>query len=78
MKGTYIGEFEEIVLLTIGILQDEAYGVAIKLEIEERTKRKPSIGALHSALNRLEKKGLFNSHEGGATKERGGRNFLTI
>ncbi|WP_420385264.1 PadR family transcriptional regulator [Roseivirga sp.] len=73
MKGTYLGEFEEIVLLAVGILGEEAYGVAIKLEIEERTRRTPSIGALHSALNRLEEKGFIESHEGGATKERGGR-----
>jgi len=73
MKGTYLGEFEEIVLLTIGVLQKEAYGVAIKLEIENRTQRKPSIGALHSALSRLEDKGFIESHEGGATQSRGGR-----
>ena len=73
MKGTYLGEFEEIVLLTIGVLQQEAYGVAIKLEIENRTKRTPSIGALHSALSRLEDKGFIESFEGGATKLRGGR-----
>lgn len=73
MKGTYLGEFEEIVLLTIGVLQDEAYGAAIKLEIESRTSRTPSIGALHSALSRLEDKGFIDSREGGATKSRGGR-----
>ncbi|MEL7003703.1 MAG: helix-turn-helix transcriptional regulator [Bacteroidota bacterium] len=73
MKGTYLGEFEEIVLLTIGMLQNDAFGVAIKIEIEERTGRKPSIGALHSALHRLEKKGFIESREGGATKVRGGR-----
>ncbi len=80
MKGTYLGEFEEIVLLTIGVLQEDAYGVAIKLEIEQRTNRTPSIGALHSALNRLEEKGFIKSKEGGATKSRGGRRkrFYTI
>lgn len=80
MKGTYLGEFEEIVLLTIGVLQGEAYGVAIKLEIEKRTGRTPSIGALHSALSRLEDKGFIESLEGGATKSRGGRRkrFYTI
>lgn len=80
MKGTYLGEFEEIVLLTVGVLQEEAYGVAIKLEIEKRTNRTPSIGALHSALNRLQKKGFLKSFEGGATSERGGRRkrFYTI
>lgn len=80
MKGTYLGEFEEIVLLTIGVLQEDAYGVAIKLEIEQRTNRTPSIGALHSALSRLEDKGFIKSREGGATKSRGGRRkrFYTI
>jgi PadR family transcriptional regulator, regulatory protein PadR len=73
MKGTYLGEFEELVLLTIGSLKDEAYGVSIKLEIETRAGRIPSIGALHSALNRLEKKGFIKSTESGATQERGGR-----
>lgn len=73
MKGTYLGEFEEIVLLTVGGLQEEAYGVSIKVEIETRTNRTPSIGALHSSLSRLEDKGFIESFEGGATKSRGGR-----
>jgi len=73
MKFTQLGEFEELVLLTIGALQDNAYGVSIKNEIDEKTGRQPSIGALHSALNRLEKKGFVNSHVGGAKAERGGR-----
>lgn len=69
----YLGEFEEIVLLTVAVLGDQAYGVSIKDEIESRTGNRPSIGALHSALNRLEKKGYLRSHEGGETSERGGR-----
>ncbi|ELR68560.1 Transcriptional regulator, PadR family [Fulvivirga imtechensis AK7] len=73
MKLTQLGEFEELVLLVVGALGDEAYGVTVKQEIESQTGRKPSIGALHSALNRLETKGFINSHEGGATNERGGR-----
>ena len=73
MKGTQLGEFEELVLLAIGVLNDDAYGVSIKEEIQEKAKRTPSIGALHSALHRLEKKGFIVSHEGGATAERGGR-----
>jgi len=73
MKDTNLGAFEELVLLTIGVLHEDAYGVAIKEELERRTGRKPSIGALHSALSRLETKGYIDSHEGGATKERGGR-----
>jgi len=68
-----IGEFEEIVMLAIGILNENAYGVAIKNEIEERLHRKVSIGALHTGLYRLEKKGFLNSHLGEATKKRGGK-----
>ena len=73
MKGTYIGEFEELVLLAIGALADEAYGVAIKDFIAEKTGRKSSIGALHSALSRLEDKGFVKTRIGEATKIRGGR-----
>lgn len=80
MKGTYLGEFEELVLLVIGVLNDNAYSISIKEELKERTGRNPSIGALHSALNRLTEKGFISSEEGGATKERGGRRkrFYTI
>lgn len=73
MKFTQLGEFEELVLLTIGALQEDAYGVSIKNEIEDKTDRNASIGALHSALNRLENKGFVRSHIGGAKAERGGR-----
>lgn len=73
MKGTHLGEFEELVLLVIGVLRDNAYSISIKEELKSNTGRNPSIGALHSALNRLHKKGYITSHEGGATTERGGR-----
>lgn len=73
MKYTQLGEFEELVLLIIGNLKDDAYSISIKEQLKDTTGRKPSIGALHSALNRLEKKGFVESFEGGATKERGGR-----
>ena len=69
----YLGEFEELVLLTIATLGDEAYGVAIKESIEQRSSREISIGALHSTITRLEEKGLLKSWMGGATQERGGR-----
>ncbi|MEM9390086.1 MAG: helix-turn-helix transcriptional regulator [Bacteroidota bacterium] len=72
MKG-FIGEFEELVLLTIATLGTEAYGVAIKESIEFRANRTISIGALHSTISRLEDKGYITSHLGGATAERGGR-----
>jgi DNA-binding PadR family transcriptional regulator len=72
MKG-FIGEFEELVLLTIAVLGDDAYGVIIKEEIENRANRPISIGALHSTIARLEDKGFLKSVLGGATQERGGR-----
>jgi len=72
MKG-FIGEFEELVLLTMATLGDQAYGVAIKEDIESRVKRSVSIGSLHSTLTRLEEKGFINSKLGEPTAERGGR-----
>ena len=73
MKKFYLGEFEEIVILTIGILNKDAYGVSIKKEIETRLKRSVSMGALHTALIRLEDKGYLKSYEGEITEERAGR-----
>lgn len=73
MKDTNLGAFEELVLLAVGSLTDQAYGVTIKDALEEQTGRPPSIGALHSALYRLENKGYLTATEGGATTERGGR-----
>lgn len=72
MKG-YVGEFEELVLLTVAVLGDDAYGVPIKEEIEQRASRTISLGALHSTIARLEEKGFLKSHLRGATHERGGR-----
>lgn len=72
MKG-YLGEFEELVLLTIVILNEEAYGVAIQQDIEKRSGRGISIGALHSTLTRLEDKGFVTSFMGEPSQERGGR-----
>ena len=73
MKKYQLGEFEEVVMLTVGVLYDEAYGVSIKKEIETRLSRKVSVGALQSALKRLEDKGYLKSREGEATEERAGR-----
>jgi len=72
-KGQHLGEFEEIVLLTVGILYDEAYGIAIKEEIEKRLKRSISLGALHATLVRLEKKGYLDSRLGDPVAKRGGK-----
>jgi DNA-binding PadR family transcriptional regulator len=68
-----MGEFEEIVLLSVAILADDAYGNSIKNEIRKRLGRNPSIGALHASLGRLEEKGFLESKEGETTPERGGR-----
>ena len=72
--GKYqLGEFEEIVMLTVGVLYGNAYGVSIKKEIETRLSRTVSVGALQTALKRLEDKGYLTSREGESTTERGGR-----
>jgi PadR family transcriptional regulator PadR len=73
MKKYQLGEFEEIVILTIGILNNEAYSISIKDEIESRLSRSVSMGALHTALRRLEDKGYLRSFAGEVTKERQGR-----
>ena len=73
MNRHQLGEFEEIVLLTVGILFKQAYGVAIIDEIEQRTRRKVSIGALQTVLRRLESKGYLTSEFGEATNVRGGK-----
>lgn len=73
MKLHPLGEFEEIVLLTVGVLYDEAYGVAVKDTIEEKAQRKVSVGALQSALKRMEKKGYLKSRDGEANEQRGGK-----
>lgn len=73
MNKEYLGEFEELVLTMVGILQDEAYGNAIVEEIEKRTGRDANLSAVHVTLYRLEDKGLVKSAMGGATAERGGR-----
>lgn len=72
--GKYsIGEFEEVILLTVAILYENAYGISIKQDIESRLKRRVSVGAMRTALSRLEKKGLLNSEFGEATAMRGGK-----
>ncbi|WP_421877887.1 PadR family transcriptional regulator [Marinoscillum sp.] len=68
-----LGEFEELVLLITAILNENAYGVRVMDEIEAQTGRKANISGVHTALDRLEKKGYLKSYQGGATAERGGR-----
>jgi len=80
MGKHHLGEFEEIVLLTVAILHGEAYGVAIIDEMESRLGRAVSIGALQTVLRRLEDKGFLTSEFGEATKMRGGKRkrFFTV
>ena len=73
MKKYPLGEFEEVVLLTIAILYKSAYGVSIKEEIESQLERDVSMGALHAALVQLESKGYIRSFNGEASEDRAGR-----
>jgi PadR family transcriptional regulator, regulatory protein PadR len=73
MKGTYLGELEELILLTVGILYPEAYGVGVMDEIEKQTGRSLNISAVHAVLTRLEEKGFLKSKMSEPTDERGGR-----
>jgi len=73
MKKTKLGEFEELVLMTVVVLQAEAYGVEIKRELEDRLKETLSVGSIQSALKRMEEKGFLTSEFGEATQKRGGK-----
>lgn len=73
MKETRLGDFEEVILLIVGILGEEAYAFKIAEEFKSQTGRAVSIGAVHSTLNRLENKGFLTSEFGKPTAERGGR-----
>lgn len=73
MKGVNLGELEELVLLTVGILYPEAYGVGVMDEIEKQAGRQLNISAVHSVLTRLEEKGFLTSKMSEPTEERGGR-----
>jgi len=69
----YLGEFEHLVLLALIRLSDEAYGVTVRQEIQTRTGREVSIGAVYATLERLQNKGYVKSFLGEPTAERGGR-----
>ncbi|MEL6535078.1 MAG: helix-turn-helix transcriptional regulator [Bacteroidota bacterium] len=73
MKGTNLGEFEEMILLVVGILYDDAYGVAIKEEINNQTGRTVTLSSVHAALYRLLDKGYVSSRFGDPAKVRGGK-----
>lgn len=68
-----LGEFEQLVLIAIVRLDDEAYGATIRRDIEERTERRLSISAVYTTLDRLEQKGFVRSWIGAPTPQRGGR-----
>jgi DNA-binding PadR family transcriptional regulator len=69
----YLGEFEQLILLALARLGDDAYGVTIRDTLLERTKRRPSFGAIYSTLRRMEEKGLVRSFAGEPEAVRGGR-----
>lgn len=73
MKKTKLGEFEELVLLTVASLRKDAYGVEIKKTLEGRMKTKLSVGSIQSALKRMEGKGFLTSEFGEASQRRGGK-----
>ncbi len=73
MKGSNLGELEELVLLTVGILHPNAYGVAVMDEIQKQVGRDLNISAVHAVLTRLEEKGYVKSAMGDPSQERGGR-----
>lgn len=73
MKRIYLGEFEEIVLLLVAMLDDDAYGVKITHEIIQQTNRNARLNQVHAALHRLEDKGMITSKMGKPSPERGGR-----
>lgn len=80
MRYNQIGELEETVLLTVAVLFGDAYGFTIKNEMEEKSGRSISIGALRTTLARLEEKGYLESTLGEPTKIRGGKRkrFYTV
>ena len=72
-RNQYLGEFEELVLLAIRQLGENAYGVTIRQMVKDVAERPTSIGAIYTTLDRLEEKGMITSRQGEATPERGGR-----
>jgi PadR family transcriptional regulator PadR len=73
MKNKSLGEFEELVLLVVAALHDEAYGVIILESLEKKLEKSVNISAVHVALKRMEDKGFVKSRFGGITEDRGGR-----
>jgi PadR family transcriptional regulator PadR len=76
MKRTNLGELEEIILLIVASLHDQAYGISIQEELEQQCDRKISISSVHNVLHRLEEKGFLVSNYGDPKPERGGKRRL--
>ncbi len=76
MKGTNLGELEEMILLVVANLYDSAYGIVIKRELEEKCNRAITISTVHNVLQRLQEKGYLESRYSEPTKERGGKRKL--
>ena len=72
-RGEYLGEFEQMVLLAVARLRDDAYGIAILEEIQQRTRAETAVASVYAALDRLERRGFVTSSIGAPTPERGGR-----
>jgi PadR family transcriptional regulator PadR len=79
-RSEFLGEFEQVVLLTVARLGEGAYGMAIRQEIEDRARRRVAIGSVYAALDRMERKGYVSSEVGDPTPVRGGRakRFYTL
>ncbi|WP_426295215.1 PadR family transcriptional regulator [Dyadobacter endophyticus] len=73
MNRSYLGEFEEIILLAVAVMDGRAYGIAVMHEIMEQSGRVARLNQVHSALQRLEEKGMVRSALGEPTAERGGK-----
>ena len=72
-RGDYLGEFEQMILLTVARLDDEAYGMAILDELQARTRAEAAVASVYAALDRRERRGFVTSKVGDPTPERGGR-----
>ncbi|MEP1096484.1 MAG: PadR family transcriptional regulator [Cyclobacteriaceae bacterium] len=73
MKKTRLGEFQELILMTVIVLEEDAYGNEIQRNLEERLNERLSTGAIQTALKRMEEKGFLTSEWGKATQKRGGK-----
>ena len=72
-RTNFLGEFEELILTIVLILEEDVYGNNVVKAIKDHQKREVNLSSVHITMYRLEEKGLLESYMGGATKERGGR-----